>query len=138
MMLYNSTKVKFRSPDGDTDSFIIVASVFQGDTLAPYPFIICLDPVLRTLIDLIKENSFTLKKARSIRYPAQAIMDADYADNIALLINTSTQIESLLHNLEEAAGGIDHYVNADKTEYMCFNQEEAMSTLNSGSMKLRD
>ena len=38
-----SRKVKFRSPDGDTDYFNIVASVLQGDTLAPYLFIICQD-----------------------------------------------------------------------------------------------
>ena len=40
MMLYRNTKVKVRSPDGDTDYFDIVAGVLQGDTLAPYLFII--------------------------------------------------------------------------------------------------
>ena len=33
---------KSRSPDGDTDNFDIVPGVLQGDTLAPYLFIICL------------------------------------------------------------------------------------------------
>ena len=37
--------------------FDIVAGVLQGDTLAPYLFIICLDYVLRTSIDKIKENA---------------------------------------------------------------------------------
>ena len=32
MMLYKNTKVKVRSPDGDTDYFDIVAGVLQGDT----------------------------------------------------------------------------------------------------------
>ena len=36
MMLHCNTKVKVRSPDGDTDYFDIVANVLQGDTLAPY------------------------------------------------------------------------------------------------------
>ena len=36
MMLYRNTKVKVRSPDGDTDYFDIVAGVLQGDTLSPY------------------------------------------------------------------------------------------------------
>ena len=31
-----NTKVKVRSPDGDTEYFDIVAGVLQGDTLAPY------------------------------------------------------------------------------------------------------
>ena len=42
MMLYRNTKVKVRSPDGDTDYFDIVAGVLQGYTLAQYFFIICL------------------------------------------------------------------------------------------------
>ena len=48
-ILYRNTKVKVRSPDGDTEYFDIVAGVLQGDTLAPYHFIICLDYVLRTI-----------------------------------------------------------------------------------------
>ena len=33
-----------------------VAGVLQGDTLSPYLFIICLDYVLRTSINKIREN----------------------------------------------------------------------------------
>ena len=62
MMLYKNTKVKVRSLDGDTDFFDIVAGVLQGDTLAPYPLIICLDYVLRTSIDLMNKNGFTRAK----------------------------------------------------------------------------
>ena len=64
MILYRNTKVKVRSPDGDTDYFEIVAGVLQGDTLAPYLFIICRDKVLRTSIDKIKENGFELTKKK--------------------------------------------------------------------------
>ena len=38
----------------NTDYFDIVAGVLQGNTLAPYLFIIYLDYVLRTSIDKIK------------------------------------------------------------------------------------
>ena len=95
MMLYKNMKVKVHSLDGDTDYFNIVAGVLQGDTLAPYLFIICLDYMLRSSIDIMKENSFKLAKERSRRYPAQTNMDVDYANNIALLANTPTQAESL-------------------------------------------
>ena len=88
MILYRNTKVKVRSPDGDTEYFDIVAGVLQGDTLAPYLFIICLDYVLRTSIDKIRENGFELTKRRSKRYPAKTITDANYADDLALLANT--------------------------------------------------
>ena len=39
-----------------------------------------------------------------------------YADNKALLANAHTSAESLHHSLEQAAGGIGFYVNANKTE----------------------
>ena len=100
MILYRNTKVKAGSPDGDTDYFNIVAEVLQGDTLAPYLFIIYLDYVLRTSIEKIKENGFELIKKRSRRYPAKAITDADYADDIAILANASAQAETLLHSLK--------------------------------------
>ena len=78
----------------DTEYFDIVAGVLQGDTLAPYLFIICLDYVLRTSIDKIRENGFELKKKSSRRYPAKTITDANNADDIALLENTPNQTET--------------------------------------------
>ena len=93
-ILYRNTKVKVRSPDGDTEYFDIVAGVLQGDTLAPYLFIICLDYVLRISIDKIKENGFELTKKRSRRYPAKTITDADNADDIAILTNTPNQAQT--------------------------------------------
>ena len=87
-ILYRNSKVKVRSPDGDKDYFDIVAGILQVDTLAPYLFIICLDYVLRTSIDKIKDNGFELTKKRNRRYTAKTITDADYADDIAILANT--------------------------------------------------
>ena len=89
-------------------------------------------------IDLFKENDLTLKKPRSRRYPAQTITDADYTDDMALLANTPVQAESGQHSLEMAAGSIGLHVNADKTEYMCFNQTRDISTLTGSSLKLVD
>ena len=56
MTLHKNIKVKVRSPDGDTDYFDIVAGVLQKDTLVPYLFIIYLDYVIKTSIDLMKET----------------------------------------------------------------------------------
>ena len=70
----------------------------------------------------MKDNGCNLAKERSRKYPAQTITDADYADDIALLANTPAQAETRLHSLGRAAASIGLYVNADKTEYMCFNQ----------------
>ena len=94
--------------------------------------------MLRTSIDSMKENGFKLAKERSRRYPAQTIMNADYADDLALLANTLIQAESLLHCLKRAAISIGLHVNADKTEYMCFNQRGVISTLKGSPLKLVD
>ena len=101
-------------------------------------FIICLDNVLRTSIDKIKENGFELTKKSSKRCPAKTITDADYADDIAILANARAQVETLLPSVERAAAGIDLHVNAHKTEYMCFNQTGDISKQNGSSLKLVD
>ena len=108
------------------------------DYLAPYFFIICLDYVLRTSIDKIRENGFELTKKRSRRYPVKTITDADYAYDITIMANTPNQAETLLHSLERAAAGIGLHVNAHKTEYMCFNQTGDISTIEGTSLKLVD
>ena len=107
-MLYKNTKVKVCPPDGDTDWHCSMCAAKK------YLFII---NVLRTSIDLKKENDFTLVKERSRRYSAQTITDVDYADDIALLANTPAQDKFLQHSLEQVASGIGPHVNADKTEY---------------------
>ena len=112
--MYKNTKVKVRSRGEDTDVFDIVAGVLEGDTLAPSLFIICLDNVLGTSIDLMKENGFKRTKERSRTYPAQTFTDTDFASNIALLANPPAQAKTLLHSLERAAGGIGLHVNAEK------------------------
>ena len=136
MILYKNTKVKVCFPDRDADDFDFVSGMLQGDTLAPYLFIICLDYGLRTSIDIMKDNGFKVAKERSRRYPAQTITGADYADDKAVLVNTPAQAETQLHSLERAAAGIGLHVNADKTEYKCFNQTCDISTLKSGHLKL--
>ena len=63
-MLYKNTKAKVRSPDVDADFFDTVAGVLQGDIsiISVYNL---LDYVLRTSLDLLKENGFPLEKTRS-------------------------------------------------------------------------
>ena len=137
-ILNRNTKVKVRSPDGDTEYFDIVAGVLQGDALALYLFIICLDYVLRTSIDKIRENGFELTKKRNRRYPAKTITDANYADDTAILANTPNEAETLLHSLDRATASIGLHVNAHKTEYMYYNQTGDISTLDGTPLKLVD
>ena len=119
MMLYKNTKVKVHSTDGDR-----LLWHFCRHSLRGY-----VSPILfHNLLWLCS------LKGRSRQYSTQTIMNANYTDDIVLLANTPTQAESLLHSLKQAAGGIDRHVNADKTEYMYFNQRGNI-TQNGGSPK---
>ena len=90
------------------------------------------------LTDLVKENDFTLKMTRSRQHLTETIMDTDYADAIAILANTPTQAESLLHSLETVVGGTCLHVNKNKMELMYFNQERVISSLKGCLLKLVD
>ena len=86
----------------------------------------------------MKDNGFKLTKERIRRYPAQTITDTDYVDDIALQANVPAKAETLLHSFERAAADISLHVNADKIEYIFFNQRDDIFTLNISSLKLVD
>ena len=123
--LYNNTTSTVRTADGDTDFFEVLAGVLQGDTLAPYLFVIVLDYVLRTSIDDNSELGFTLQQRLSSRYPAKKITDADFADDLSLLADTNRNAEQLLILLENAAEAVGLRVNYIKTNFMQFNQDRS-------------
>ena len=125
-VLYVNTTAKVISPDGDTEFFGISAGVLQGDTLAPYLFIVALDYALRIAMTDSVGCGFTLVKSKSRRHPAINVTDTDYADDIALLSDSIEEADLLLHRVEQAAKLIGLHINEDKTEFMIFNQEHAV------------
>ena len=64
--------------------------------------------------------------------------DAEGTPQQQLPANTPDQAETLLHSLEWAAASIRLYVNAHKTEYMCYNQTGNISTQEGTPFKLVD
>ena len=50
MRLYNGSKAHVMTADGPSDEFDITAGVLQGDTLAPFIFVIVMDWVMRNAI----------------------------------------------------------------------------------------
>ena len=61
-------KSKFANRMEARISSTLFAGILQGDTLAPYLFIICLD-ILRMSIVLLKENGFALKRQEADDIP---------------------------------------------------------------------
>ena len=83
----------------ETDFIDIVAGVLQGDMLASYLFLFCLDYIFQMSVDLIKENDFILKKQEADDI-LQKLWQMQITDDLVLLTNTLAQVKSLLHNLE--------------------------------------
>ena len=50
-LMYEGTRAKVLSPDGETKLFDILAGVLQGDTLAPYLFVIVIDYCMRKAVN---------------------------------------------------------------------------------------
>ena len=48
--MYAGTRAKVVTPDGNSEEFDILAGVLQGDTLAPFLYVIVLDYTLRKAI----------------------------------------------------------------------------------------
>ena len=68
--MYTNTKTKVISPDGETEMFDITTGVLQGDTLAPFLFIIVLDYAMRkAMAGKEEELGFTITPRRSRSHP---------------------------------------------------------------------
>ena len=117
-VLYTDTSSSILSSDGETESFSIKAGILQGDTLAPFLFIILVDYVLRMSVDTIKNKGFEVKPRKSSRHPAEYLTDTDFADDIALISESLVNAQSLLQSLEQASNCVGLYLNESKTEYV--------------------
>ena len=134
--LYINTSATIISPDGETDSFEVKAGVLQGDTLAPFLFIVVLDYVLRISLDNIEEKGLLLKPRQSSRHPAQYLTDLDFADDLGLISQSINDAENLLQSLEQAANQVGLHCNESKTEYLSTSPESSeLKSLNGSSIK---
>ena len=122
------------TPDGD-NFFDIVAGVLQGDILAPFLFIIWLDYVQQMSIDLMKENSFILKKdQKSMISIRNWYWCRPHKWSSASCKYTCSSWSS------SAQPGADSERHQSQCEYRyffrCFNQDGAISSLNGKPLKL--
>ena len=122
MKAYKNTKSIVTTDDGDTDFINISGGVLQGDTLALFLFIICLDYVLKKGLDRNNDLEFTLIERRNKRYPAITITDVDYADDLAIVTDKINESIILLHKIENAAKEIGLSINTGKTKFISINQ----------------
>ena len=120
-IVYENASCVVQSPDGTTEPFLTFQGVLQGDTLAPYLFVIVVDYILRQSVDNIHTNGITIKKQTSRRHPSKHLTDLDYADDMVLISDTLPKAQELLNSLEKASNKVGLFLNAKKTKYMTIN-----------------
>ena len=120
--MYSGTRSKVVTPDGDTEEFEITAGVLQGDTLAPFVFVIVLDYVLRKAISgRESEFGFMLTPRRSSRNPEKVITDLVFADDIALTSGNVDRAQRLLSRVENEGNRVGLLLSEKKTKVMTCN-----------------
>ena len=139
-IFYTDTSATVLSPDGETPLFNICAGILQGDTLAPFLFILVVDYILRVSVDKINDNGLEIQPRKSSRHPAVYLTDTDFADDIALISGSLSNAQNLLRSMESAANSVGLHLNESKTEYVnfCKNDATVIKTLNGTILKCKE
>ena len=117
MSMYSGTAAQVVTADGCSADFEVEAGVLQGDTLAPYLFVVVVDYVLRAAIT-DDGVGFMIQILLSRRHPAKFATDLDFADDIALLSGTMASAQTPLTAVEENAAAVGLRINMKKTGYI--------------------
>lgn len=116
MSLYTDTTACVRTSTGCTDEFCTTSGVLQGDTLAPYLFVIVMDYIMR--ISLTAEDGYTVRRRLSARHTAVKIPALAYADDAALMSDNGEAAQRQLYRFETASAKVGLRLNASKTKTM--------------------
>jgi len=118
-----------RTPDGLlSDPISQSVGVLQGDTLAPYLFILVLDGVLQklpahlgALVTRPAPKQTARQRAAKIGFQEIRLTDTAFADDICLITHTSPNLQELFSILEREAIGVGLRINMGqgKTERFC-------------------
>jgi hypothetical protein len=123
MSVYHEHLAFVRTSEGTTEGFHPSAGVLQGDTLAPFLFVLVLDLLLRAAID---EPNLGLR-LEDAKGPSVRISDLDYADDIALLSTTEAEAQTMLSNVAAQALRVGLAINISKTEFIATNFDTPVS-----------
>ena len=117
MALYANTQAVVLTPDGPTDPFATTSGVLQGDTLAPFLFVLLLDWILRTAFPS-DTDGFLLRRRTSSRHPEKRLSVLVYADDLVLLSSSAEGAQRMLTSLEETAAKVGLFINTNKSEVL--------------------
>ena len=114
LSMYLDHTAYVQTEDGDTPTFSPTAGVLQGDTLAPYLFVLVLDVVMHNALGQVQDKGVQFDSLVG----QQSLTDLDFADDIVLLTTTMDDARELLRIVEAAALRVGLELNAKKTKYI--------------------
>ena len=108
------------------------AGVLQGDTLAPYIFILCIDMILQQLPEewgarlqneLDNDDETNRPVTHSSRSPVKRLSHLGYSDDVVLISNSTVNAQRLFTRFEQVATSLGMSINlgAGKTEEIRLN-----------------
>ena len=114
LAVYRGAVTAVRTGEGPTEWFRIWAGVLQGDTLAPYLFVLVVDVMLRRIMSEMRGFRFEVLGVE------KSITDLDYADDLVLLASTLAEAQVMLMRLVRVARehGLRVNFGPGKTEHL--------------------
>jgi hypothetical protein len=110
---YNGFRCKVLHEGAQSESFVSLTGVRQGDLLSPLLFLVIMDKVMRAV---------TKNKPRGITWTqAERLEDLDYADDACLLAHTHQDMQAKLNDLESESAKVGLVINIKKTEEIRVN-----------------
>jgi hypothetical protein len=141
MQCYNNHVVLLDLPSGRVE-YTVETGVLQGDTLAPYLFVLLLDSVFdaainpRLGIPLVPERFGTARTRGTLDLSNDYVTELAFADDVALPARTIRDAEQQLHNFQRVARtvGLEMNFKPGKTEYVVIGKESADESLGMRSL----
>ena len=116
--LYRHTRCCIRINKGVTDMFDILTGVRQGCILSPFLFLIVIDFLMRRTVD---------GRDYGIPWGTGKLTDLDFADNIALISNSSLALQSMTNELQGNAAKVGLRISAEKTKAIAVGNTQVLS-----------
>ena len=118
--IYNNSRSAVLVDGQLTEEFDVTTGVLQGDTLAPFLFIIVIDYVMKNAkiqhTNEQVEHGFVTNQRQSKRQPTTTVHDLAFADDIALFESNFDRAQTQLITTTKWADKVGLQVNIKKTQ----------------------